>query len=201
MYRRIRDAIVDGVFLPGEQLKDGDLADWLGVSRTPIREALLRLGASGLVIAIPGRSTTVTAIDSSAARDARDVIAAMHSLVVSQVAGQLSSDDVARMREANRRFEKAVAAGDVDAALNADEELHGIPVTVLGNQAVISVLDHFDALVRRAERTRFSRDGQESVDLHEQLIELLASGDGVGAAAVSFDIWHSLPTDEDSVPG
>ena len=51
VHRRLRDAIVDGTFLPGEQLKDGDLAEWLGVSRTPVREALLRLGASGLVSA------------------------------------------------------------------------------------------------------------------------------------------------------
>ena len=63
VYRRLRDAIVDGTFTPGEQLKDGELADWLGVSRTPVREALLRLGTTGLVLAVPGRSTTVTAID------------------------------------------------------------------------------------------------------------------------------------------
>src|SRR6478752_3065923 len=57
VYRRLRDAIVDGTFAPGEQLKDGELADWLGVSRTPIREALLRLARAGLVVAEPGRST------------------------------------------------------------------------------------------------------------------------------------------------
>ena len=55
VYRRLRDAIVDGTFMPGEQLKDGDLAEWLGVSRTPVREALLRLRGSGLVVALPGR--------------------------------------------------------------------------------------------------------------------------------------------------
>src|SRR6188472_2507318 len=79
VHRRLRDAIVDGTFAPGEQLKDGELAAWLGVSRTPVREALLRLGTSGLVTAVPGRSTTVTAIDVHAAQDARDVVAAMHS--------------------------------------------------------------------------------------------------------------------------
>ena len=51
VYRRLLDGIVDGTFVPGEQLKDGELAEWLGVSRTPVREALLRLGASGLVVA------------------------------------------------------------------------------------------------------------------------------------------------------
>lgn len=195
VYRRLRDAIVDGTFTPGEQLKDGELADWLGVSRTPVREALLRLGTTGLVLAVPGRSTTVTEIDSDAVRDARDVIAAMHSLAVGQMTGKMTEHDLDRMREINKKFAAAVAAGDVTAALDADEEFHRIPVAGLGNHALESVLDHFDPLVRRAERQRFSREGHESVQTHDQLIDLLASGDVERAAAVAFEIWHSLSAD------
>lgn len=196
VFRRLRDAIVDGTFAPGEQLKDGELAEWLGVSRTPIREALLRLGTSGLVVAVPGRSTTVTAIDAKAASDARDVIAAMHAMVVRQVAGLMSDDDLERMRDANRRFAKAVRKGDVKLALDIDEELHRIPVAILGNHAVESVLDHFDPLVRRAERQRFSGDDDSSFDVHEQLIDLLARGEADQASIVAFDIWHTLTVDE-----
>ena len=195
VFRRLRDAIVDGTFSPGEQLKDGELAEWLGVSRTPVREALLRLGGSGLVVALPGRSTKVSTIDAAAVRDARDVIAAMHELVVRQTTGRLSEDDIDRMRAANRRFAAAVDAGDIDAALDADEEIHRIPVTTLGNHALETVLDQFDPLVRRAERLRFSADGHASVELHTQLIDLIAAGDGPGAAAVAFDIWHTLPAE------
>ena len=195
VYRRLRDAIVDGTFAPGEQLKDGDLAEWLGVSRTPVREALLRLGASGLVIAVPGRSTAVSTVDARAVRDARDVIAAMHGLAVREAAGSLGADQITRMRDANRRFADALDAGDVAAALDADEELHRIPVTALGNQALEAVIEQFEPLVRRAELLRFSGDGQRSVERHAQLIELLAAGDAEAAEAVSFDIWHSLPAD------
>ncbi|MEV4350725.1 GntR family transcriptional regulator [Actinoplanes sp. NPDC049596] len=193
VYRRLRDAIVEGTFLPGEQLKDGELAAWLGVSRTPVREALLRLGGSGLVVARPGRSTTVSTIDAPAVRDARDVIAAMHELAVRQTTGRLGDDDLRRMRDANRRFAEAVAAGDVGAALEADEQIHAIPVAALGNQALTTVLDQFDPLVRRAERLRFSTDGHASVELHDRLIELIAAGDAQAAASVAFDIWHTLP--------
>ena len=196
VYRRLRDAIVDGAFTPGEQLKDGELAEWLGVSRTPIREALLRLANSGLVVALPGRSTTVTAINAAAVRDARDVIGAMHSLAVRQVAGRLSESDLKRMRDANRRFLKAVKAGDVGAALDADEELHGVPVAALGNGALASVIEQFGPLVRRAERIRFSQDGHASGEVHERLIELLEAGEAEPAASIAFDIWHSLPAEE-----
>lgn len=195
VYRRLRDAIVDGTFGPGELLKDGELASWLGVSRTPVREALLRLGASGLVVAVPGRSTAVSAIDPDSVRDARDVIAAMHGLAVRQMAGRLGADDVGRMRDANRRFAQAVGDGDVIAALDADDELHRIPVSALENQALESVLEQFGPLVRRAERVRFTHDGRASVDRHERLIDLLTEGDAIGAESVAFDIWHSLPAD------
>jgi DNA-binding GntR family transcriptional regulator len=196
VYRRLRDAIVDGTFLPGEQLKDGELAEWLGVSRTPVREALLRLGSSGLVVALPGRSTRVSTIDAPAVRDARDVIAAMHELAVRQTTGRLGEDDIERMRDANRRFAEAVYSGDIAAALDADEEIHRIPVTALGNHALEAVLDQFDPLVRRAERLRFSTDGHASVELHAQLIDLIAAGDVLGAASAAFDIWHTLPAEE-----
>jgi DNA-binding GntR family transcriptional regulator len=198
VYRRLRDAIVDGTFTPGEQLRDGELADWLGVSRTPVREALLRLGSSGLVVAQPGRTTTVSAKDARAVRDARDVIAAMHELAVREMAGRLSEDDVDAMRDANRRFAAAIASGDVGAALDSDEELHRIPVAALGNHALEAVLEQFEPVVRRAERLRFSRDGHLSVELHEQLIELLAAGEVQRAASVEFDIWHSLPAEDAS---
>jgi DNA-binding GntR family transcriptional regulator len=195
VYRRLRDAIVDGTFAPGEQLRDAELADWLGVSRTPVREALLRLGASGLVVALPGRSTTVSVIDARAVRDARDVIAAMHELAVREMAGRLGADDIARMRETNVRFAEALRSGDVGAALDADEELHRVPIAALGNRALEAVLDQFDPLVRRAELMRFSRNGHSSVESHSRLIHLLADGDAAGAASVTFDLWHSLPAE------
>lgn len=194
VFGRLRDAIVDGTFQPGEQLKDAELAEWLGVSRTPIREALLRLATSGLVVAVPGRSTTVTAIDAAAVNDARDVIGAMHALAVRQVAGKLTPDDIEHMRDANRRFAQAVTAGDVDAAHDIDDELHCVPIAALGNDAVQSVIEHFGPVVRRAERMRFSQDPSTSVAQHDKLIDLLASGDAELAAVVAFDIWHSLPS-------
>ena len=194
VFHRLRDAIVDGTFAPGEQLKDGELAEWLGVSRTPIREAMLRLGTSGLVVAIPGRSTTVTPIDTDAARDARDVIGAMHALAAGLIAGRLSDDDIEQMRAANRRFAAAIAAGDVEAAHQADEQLHRVPLDALGNKALTAVIDHYDPVVRRAERQRFRRDGHSSVESHELLIDLLANGEGDKASAQVFTIWHSLST-------
>src|ERR687896_2696656 len=100
VYGRLRDAIVDGTLAPGEQLRDAELAAWLGVSRTPVREALLRLAEAGLVVAHPGRSTTVSTLDMRAVRDARDVVAAMQEVAVREAVGNLTEAHLEVMRVA-----------------------------------------------------------------------------------------------------
>ncbi|WP_369252983.1 GntR family transcriptional regulator [Geodermatophilus amargosae] len=198
VYRRLRDGIVDGTFAPGEQLKDLELATWLGVSRTPVREALLRLAQSGLVLAQPGRSTVVSPLDVREVRDARDVVAAMHEVAVREAVLALTEADVAAMREANRRFAAAVEAGDVEAAVRADDALHGVLVTICGNRALATVLEQFTPTLRRAERLRFgSTQGRASVAQHDELIRLCAAGDVEGAASVAYDTWHSLPAGDE----
>lgn len=200
VYRRLRDAIVDGTFAPGEQLKDLELAAWLGVSRTPVREALLRLAQGGLVLAQPGRSTTVSPLDVREVRDARDVVAAMHEVAVREAVPGLTEADLSAMRDANRRFAAALESGDVEAAVGADDELHGVLVSVSGNRALATVLEQFTPTLRRAEQLRFgSLRGDTSVARHDELIRLCATGDVAGAAAVAYDTWHSLPICEDPV--
>ena len=197
VYSRLRDAIVDGTLASGEQLRDVELAAWLGVSRTPIREALLRLAEAGLVVVHPGRSTTVSSLDMRAVRDARDVVAAMHELAVREAVGSLTETNLEAMREANSRFRAAIEQGDLEAALRADDELHGVPVAVAANQALTAVLDQFTPVLRRAERLRFSSlDGCVSVARHDELIRLCSAGDAEGAAALAFDTFHSLPATE-----
>ena len=197
VYVRLRDAIVDGTFAPGEQLRDGELAQWLGVSRTPVREALLRLGQAGLVVAAPGRSTAVSTLDARAARDAQAVVATMHELAVATAVPLLTGADLAQMREANSRFGAAIAAGDVDAAVAADDEFHVVPVRAAGNAAVVAVLEQFTPLVRRLERLRFATlAGRGSVARHARLVDLCEQGDVAAAAAVSRETWLTLDRTE-----
>lgn len=193
VYLRLRDAIVDGTLAPGEQLRDAELAGWLGVSRTPVREALLRLGQVGLVRARPGRSTTVAPLDPVAIDHARAVVAAMHRLAVAEAVGRMTDDDLAAMREANGRFTRAMADGDVDAALAADDAFHAVPVLAAGNAAVQTVLDEFSPVLRRLERLRFgSTDGHRSVTRHAALVDRCAAGDTARAAALAHETWDSL---------
>ncbi|WP_127504693.1 GntR family transcriptional regulator [Actinoplanes solisilvae] len=192
-YRTIRDAIVDGTFAPGERLNDGELAQWLGVSRTPVREALTRLEESGLVLTKPGRYTMVSPLDARAARAAQTVTAAMHELAVREAVPQMTAAEIKAMRAANTRFAAALRADDVDAAIAADDEFHGIAVAASANPALRSVLEQFTPVLRRLERLRFSSlNGRESVALHNRIIEFCRIGDAEGAAAAARENWMSL---------
>ena len=193
VHDRLRDAIVDGTLAPGEVVRDTELAAWLGVSRTPVREALLRLGETGLVRAAPGRSTVVAEIDLDEVREAHAVVVAMHRLAVAEAVARITDADLDWMRAANERFATAIEERDTGAALAADDDFHAVAVEVSGNRAVATVLAQLSPVVRRLERRRFaSGAGSESVALHDRLVEACASGDADAAADVAFRTWQNL---------
>jgi DNA-binding GntR family transcriptional regulator len=193
VHDRLRDAIVDGTLAPGEVVRDTELATWLGVSRTPVREALLKLGETGLVRAAPGRSTVVAEIDLGEVRAAHAVVASMHRLAVGEAVARLTAADLRRMREANERFAQAIDEWDTDAALAADDAFHAVAVDASGNRALATVLDQFSPVVRRLERRRFaSHAGAESVALHDRLVAACEAGDADAAADVAFQTWQNL---------
>jgi DNA-binding GntR family transcriptional regulator len=192
-YRAIRDAIIDGTFAPGERLNDADLCDWLGVSRTPIREALTRLERAGLVVTKPGRYTIVSPVDVRAVRAAQSVTSAMHELAVREALPNLTGAELDAMRAANARFAAAMRADDVDAALAADDEFHDVIVTASANAAIRSVLEQFTPVLRRVEQLRFSSlSGRGSVAQHDRIIALCEAGDVDGAAAAALANWQTL---------
>ncbi|MGI5268687.1 GntR family transcriptional regulator [Nonomuraea sp. CA-218870] len=200
-YRAIRDAIVDGTLAPGERLNDADLVEWLGVSRTPVREALARLEQAGLVRTKPGRYTIVSPVDVRAARNAQSVTAAMHELAVREALPALSAAELDAMREANARFADALRRDDVPAAIAADDDFHGVLVTASANDALRDVLERYTPVLRRLERLRFSSlSGRESVAQHDRVIALCEAGDAAGAAAATRANWETLVPLLDTLP-
>ena len=191
--RTIRAAIVLGDLEPGAVIKDAQLAGQLGLSVAPVRVALARLIDEGLVEAKPQSHTRVTPVDVRQVHDAAVVVRAMHELAVREAAAHLTPADVAVMRAANLRFAAAVAAKDTDAALAADDELHGVPVARCGNGAIAATIDRFTPAIRRLERQRFdTAGGRLSVGLHERLIAACATGDTDAAVATTTTIWTAL---------
>jgi DNA-binding GntR family transcriptional regulator len=192
-HRLIRDAIVKGDIPPGTVVRDVQLAEQLGLSRAPVRDALARLADQGLVKTKPQSHTRVTPIDPAEVRDAAAVVRAMHELAARTAVPLLSAAQITGMAEANQRFDAAVRAGDVDEALRADDALHDVLVHASGNRAVAATIARYTPLIRRLERVRFSVPAaRESVTLHERLIEACRNGDADAAVRVTTEIWHEL---------
>lgn len=192
-YEALRDAIEEGVLEPGERLNEAELVTWLGVSRTPIREALTRLERGGLVETTPGRLTRVSPLSAASASDAQTVVAAMHEAAVREAVPELTQDDLDEMIAANQRLSAALDAEDVDAAIEADDAFHQVAVRRCGNAALADVLAQFTPTLRRIERLRFgSLAARTSVEQHDDIIRLCSQGAAVEAAVATRSNWQTL---------
>ncbi|MFD4586579.1 FCD domain-containing protein [Streptomyces sp. NPDC058434] len=132
-------------------------------------------------------------MDLRVARDAQSVTAAMHELAVREALPNLSGAELDVMREANARFADALRRNDVDAALAADDDFHGVSVTASANHALRGVLEQYTPVLRRVERQRFSSlSGRGSVAQHDRIIALCEAGDVEGAVAATRENWQTL---------
>jgi DNA-binding GntR family transcriptional regulator len=192
-YLSIRDAIVNGTLAPGETLRDPELEKWLGISRTPIREAIARLETAGLVHTLPGRSTVVSPIERKAVLDAQAVAASMHALAVRIAVPLMGKAEFAAMVLANKEFAAAVSAADPESAIHADEVFHAVAVQASQNQAIPVALEQVTPVLRRVEFLRFSSlSGRQSIAQHKRIIELCRQGDSEGAAKAAQLNWETL---------
>jgi DNA-binding GntR family transcriptional regulator len=196
VYRALRDAVVSGVLAPGVRLRDQELATRLGVSRTPVREALQRLEDEGLVVTSPRASTAVTPLDARAAREAFPVVAALHALATRSGVPRLTPADLAAMRAANAELAMHIASLDPDAvlqAIGADDRFHGVVLAAADNREIVGALDRLMPKVRRLEFAQFgSLAGRKSVRQHEAILAACERENADEAAALVEENWLSL---------
>jgi DNA-binding GntR family transcriptional regulator len=192
-YEVLVAAIVDGDLSPGAVIRDSDLAAQVGLSRTPVREALARLADEGLVESKPNAFTRVTPLDRRASYEAFVVLRELHVLATREAVPRMTAADLARMRQANADFAAALAGSHVDRALAADDAFHAVALDAADNRTLRATLDRLTPRIRRLERLRFaSLPGRESIDMHERIIQACAERDVEQACRVVHDNWDTL---------
>lgn len=194
VFLRLRDSIVRGELAPGEKVKDSELAERLGLSRTPVREALARLVDTGLVEAKPGVYTRVTTLNRHDVEQALAVFRCLDQLAVEIAVPRMTLHDLEAMRRANRDFERAMAADDITEALAADDRYHMVAVTVAGNPVLSRMIEQLLPQIHRILYRKFSTllGGRNTVEHHDQLVDVYASGDSQAAARLSGQHWAQL---------
>jgi DNA-binding GntR family transcriptional regulator len=190
-YARLRDWILDGTLAPEEQLRDEALAKALGMSRTPVREALRQLQKDGLVTTTSTQHTFVSPVTLTEAREVYPMVAALEALALRLALPHVTGEALAEMRAANERLAAALRTEDAGAALDADLALHAAFVRLSGNGELVATLSALKSKVRRIERVFWgSADRTPSVQDHRELIAALESGDGEAVRAILARNWE-----------
>lgn len=192
-YLTLRDWIVDGTLAPGAQLRDKELAEQLGVSRTPIREALLRLEDEGLVQTKPNRSTHVSSIDCHNAFHLYSIVWTLERLALIQSIGSIKEKHIQTMTDANTRFLHSMKAQERLSALDADYAFHSVYIDLCENQELISIISDLKNKLKRLDLYYFDKihDAVLSYEEHEQIINALKNQNLDQAIAAVENNWKS----------
>lgn len=184
--------IVKGLLPPGTRLRDKEIAETLGVSRTPVREAIRRLQDEGLVVAEASRWTKVSVVDTGEASRLYPIIWALECVAI-PMTGTWPTDAIASLRETNSRLGEAIAANDAAAASHADTEFHRRIVEAAGNPEILAIIDQLKVRMGRVEIAYFdgTATAERSVIEHEHVIAALESGALADAAAAMERNWRA----------
>ena len=166
VFNTLRQAILTGELKPGERLMEIHLADRLGVSRTPVREAIHKLELEGLVTMIPRRGATVAQITEKSMSDVLEVRRAMDALCAELACERISEEELEQLGEACLEFEKATKTKNVKQIAQADVKLHDIILQATGNQRLVQLVNNLSEQMYRY-RFEYIKDFSQ----HENLVE------------------------------
>lgn len=166
VFNTLRKGILTGELKPGERLMEIHLANRLGVSRTPIREAIRKLELEGLVTMIPRRGAEVAQITEKSLKDVLEVRRALDALCAELACERITDGEREELRKACMEFEKATKTKDATAIAKADVTLHDIIVAATGNKRLVTLVNN---LAEQMYRYRFEYIKDENQ--HERLIE------------------------------
>ncbi len=176
VFKTLRQAILKGELEPGERLMEIQLAERLGVSRTPIREAIRKLELEGLVLMIPRRGAEVAKISEKNLRDVLEVRRSLEELAIDLACQRIQEEELETLREAQKEFAAAVAAGDAMEIAQTDEKFHEIIYSGTGNQKLMQILSNLREQMYRY-RLEYIKDANKRQILlveHEQILKALS---------------------------
>ena len=165
VFKTLRQSILTGELKPGERLMEIHLAEKLGVSRTPIREAIRKLELEGLVTMIPRRGAEVAKISEKNLKDVLEVRTCLDSLAVRLACQRITDEQIDDLKKACDDFVLATKTGEATAITKADVKLHDVIVRATGNERLQQMIH---TLSEQMYRYRF--EYIKDVSTHEQLI-------------------------------
>ena len=178
VFNTLRQAILRGELKPGERLMEIQLANKLGVRRTPIREAIRKLELEGLVLMIPRKGAEVAEITEKSLRDVLEVRRALEELAVELVCEKITDEQIQDLKGAAEDFKASLKEGDITRIAEADVKFHDVIYMATDNQKLIQLLNNLrEQMYRyRVEYLKRSDFHQQLIDEHEEIIETIENG-------------------------
>ncbi|MFT8242881.1 GntR family transcriptional regulator [Roseomonas sp. BN140053] len=179
-YRRLRDAIMRGSLPGGSRISERSLGQSLGISAQPVREALWRLEAEGMVITSPRRGTVVVEFDANKLAEMSQIRAALEGSVAALAARKATEADVAALRAQLVAMRDATGGGDIAAVAAANERFHGLLREVAGNVFLtrsLETLRAYDHVARRRTLASSPREPAQALREHAALLAALRRRD------------------------
>lgn len=176
VFNTLRQAILRGELEPGERLMEIQLAQKLGVSRTPIREAIRKLELEGLVIMIPRKGAEVAHITEKDMKDVLEVRSCLEEFTVTLACNNITSEAIEELKAANKIFESAIVSKDVVKIVDADVHFHDIIYSMTDNPRLIQIVNNLREQMYRY-RLEYVKDGRTHsvlISEHNDIIKQLA---------------------------
>ncbi|CAM3766918.1 GntR family transcriptional regulator [Cytobacillus oceanisediminis] len=188
-FSQIQEWIIDGTLQPKEKLNDADLAKALGVSRTPIREALQLLNVQGFVEMFPGVGTQVTSVNPEDISKILPPLGVLQALAAEMAAPVISQQTIDILRDINHKFSQALNVGDTFSALKQDEQFHNIIIELAQNPYISNTVSMLQAHVMRLYYNKTIILKTRSIAEHEEILKAFEQRDKNKAGEIARTNW------------
>lgn len=177
VFNTLRQAILRGELKPGERLMEIQLANKLGVSRTPVREALHKLELEGLVLTVPRKGAEVADITEKSVQDVLEVRRALEALAIQLACDKMTDEQIKDLEQAAQTFKDCLDSEDVTKIAEADVAFHDIIHLATDNQRLIQLLNNLrEQMYRfRVEHLKKKTYHPQLQTEHRQMIEYIKS--------------------------
>ena len=175
----IRTAIIKGKFRPGEKISEGELADSMGISRTPLREAFRKLENEGFIEIIPRKGAVVTEINPDEAFQLYEIKSTLEGLAARLAASRMTGKDIEKLEKINAELENLQVADDLDGFYKTHCRFHDVFVKLCGNNRLIQMISNLNDHFKRFGVVSLTFPGQfgEAARQHVEIIDAFRSGD------------------------
>lgn len=185
---RLRDLVVEGTLPAGARVNEAEMALALGVSRTPVREALKVLATEGLVDLLPGRGARVARLDGKELADLFEVVAGLERHAVELAVPRIGPRELQRLQRMHARMAQHFRAQRRHEYFGANHEIHRLLVALSGNSVLVATHATLLAKVRRGRYAALEgARWPEAMAEHERLMAAIVVGDAAAASAVMLD--------------